>query len=145
MTDSAMNDIDPYQPAPGETLLFENERVRVWSMTVDPGGAGFWHSHRHDHVLIWPWDGKSKGQLWGDDEPTITQNAEESFVAFKAVGPTGLHPHRLHNVDLATQTHFIVELLEPSPFTEEQDYVTNGRGQRFLDSEGPEADLAEND
>jgi hypothetical protein len=130
-----MTEQDPYQPNPGETLLFENERVRVWSMTVDPGNAGLWHSHQHDHVLIWPWDGKSKGQMWGDDEPTTTQNAQESFVLFKAVGKSGLHPHRLHNVDIATKTHFIVELLEPSPYEEEGPYVHNDRGESFVDTE----------
>lgn len=130
-----MTEQDPYQPNPGETLLFENERVRVWSMTVEPGDAGLWHSHQHDHVLIWPWDGKSKGQQWGEDEPTMTQIAQESFVVFKAVGEGGLHPHRLHNVDVGTKTHFIVELLEPSPFKEEAPYVHNGRGESFLDAD----------
>jgi len=130
-----MTEQDPYQPNPGETLLFENERVRVWSMTVEPGNAGLWHSHQHDHVLIWPWDGKSRGQMWGEDQPSVTQNAQESFVVFKAVGKGGLHPHRLHNVDAATKTHFIVELLEPSPYDEEQPYVHNGRGETYVDAD----------
>jgi hypothetical protein len=131
-----MTDIDPYQPRPGDTLLFENDRVRVWSLTLAPGEFGLWHSHKHDHVLIWPNSGLSRGQMWGDSETSGTQDAHDNYVMFKAVGDTGLAPHRLHNVDTKTTTHFIVELLGPSQFHEEQPYIDNGRGVSVDDEPG---------
>ena len=29
--------------APGDTLIFENDRVRIWSMTLEPGGMFDFH------------------------------------------------------------------------------------------------------
>src|ERR1700748_3282439 len=72
-----MAEDDPHQPNPGDTLLFENERVRIWSMTVVPGTPGGWHSHQHDHILLWPGAGKSKGQLWGQETPGTTHTDGE--------------------------------------------------------------------
>jgi hypothetical protein len=129
-----MAEEDPNQPNPGDTLLFENERVRVWAMTVVPGTAGGWHSHQHDHVLLWPGAGKSKGQQWGERVPGLTQDAQDDFVAFKAVGD-GLVAHRLHNVDDHPTKHYIIELLDSSPFAEEGPYISNGRGQYYSDAE----------
>jgi len=125
-----MTEPDPYQPNPGDTLLFENERVRVWSMTVDPDHAGDYHQHLHDHVIIWPAAGRSRGQNYGDPEPGIRQDAQPGFVLYKTVGHEhGLHPHRLHNVDQLATTHYIVELLEPSPHAQEQPWQSNDRGE----------------
>lgn len=33
-------------------LLFENDRVRVWEMRLEPGQDGPVHKHDNDHVLI---------------------------------------------------------------------------------------------
>lgn len=39
---------------PGDpgTLLFENERVRVWELVMRPGEICNWHRHDHDHLLV---------------------------------------------------------------------------------------------
>lgn len=58
-------------------------------------------------------------------------------MAHKAVGD-GLVPHRLHNVDSHTTRHYIIELLDPSPYAEEEPYITNGRGQSYSDAGGPQ-------
>lgn len=34
------------------TLLFENDRVRIWEMRMEPGATGPVHEHELDHVLI---------------------------------------------------------------------------------------------
>jgi hypothetical protein len=85
--------------APGDTLLFENERVRVWSMTPAPGGTFDFHRHHHDHVVLWPEAGRSPGQELGEPEWGITQDAEPGFVLHKTVGRGGpLRPHRIRNL-----------------------------------------------
>ena len=33
-------------------VLFENERVKIWSLIVDPGKASAWHLHPRDYVTI---------------------------------------------------------------------------------------------
>ena len=34
------------------TLLFENERVRIWEMKLEPGEHSALHEHKHDYYLI---------------------------------------------------------------------------------------------
>ncbi len=34
------------------TLLFENERVRVWELIMKPGEVCQWHIHPYDHLLV---------------------------------------------------------------------------------------------
>jgi hypothetical protein len=36
----------------GTRLLFEDDRVRVWQVRLDPGEEGDVHRHRLDHLLI---------------------------------------------------------------------------------------------
>ncbi len=36
----------------GERILFENEHVRVWENTVEPGGESPVHRHDHDYFSI---------------------------------------------------------------------------------------------
>lgn len=120
---------------PGDTLLFENDRVRVWSMTLEPYGEVDFHQHHHDHVIIWPWSGRAQGQQFatqeeGSDEWGIIQNAESGFVLYKTVGTEhALTPHRLRNLRDETVTHYIVELLEPSPSRTELPWEYNERGE----------------
>ncbi|WP_220186505.1 hypothetical protein [Streptomyces parvulus] len=124
-----------YPDAPGDTLLFENDRVRVWSMTVRAGEAVTYHQHHHDHVIIWPDAGRSQGRELGQPDWGIVQNAEPGFVLYRTVGHTEpLTPHRLRNVGDETVTHYIIELLEKSPSPVALPWVFNGRGE--FDPEG---------
>ena len=116
-------------PTPGDTLIFENDRVRVWSMTLEPGGRFDFHQHHHDHVVIWPAAGNAQGQELGDDEWGITQHAEPGFVLYKTVGSAKpLNPHRIRNLGDETVTHYVVELLETSPSETELPWQHNDRG-----------------
>ena len=41
----------------GTTLLFEDDRVRIWEMILEPGEASDLHHHEHDYYLaIWEGD-----------------------------------------------------------------------------------------
>lgn len=33
-------------------MLFENDRVRVWELTLEPGEESHSHAHVHDYVMI---------------------------------------------------------------------------------------------
>ena len=34
------------------TVLFENDRVKIWNLVVDPGEASAWHLHPRDYVTL---------------------------------------------------------------------------------------------
>lgn len=128
-----------FTPNPGDTLLFENDRVRVWSMTLGPHQEVDFHQHHHDHVIIWPWRGHAQGQQYaqqeyGSDRWGIVQNAEPGFVMFKTVGSEHpLTPHRIRNLDGESVEHFIIELLDPSPSPTELPWDANDRGEFAVD------------
>ncbi len=62
--------------------LFENDRVRVWEMRLDPGEASELHEHHHDYLMIQiagdrmaadfepdsadDWNGAALGRVEGD-------------------------------------------------------------------------------
>jgi hypothetical protein len=130
-----------FTPNPGDTLLFENDRVRVWSMTLGPHQEVDFHQHHHDHVIIWPWSGRAQGQRYvhaeyGSGTWGIVQNAEPGFVMFKTVGSDKpLTPHRIRNLGDESVEHFIIELLDPSPSPGELPWDANGRGE-FIAEDG---------
>ncbi|QYB02220.1 hypothetical protein I1A62_34145 [Rhodococcus sp. USK10] len=116
-------------PTPGDTLLFQNDRVRVWSMTLEPHGMFDFHQHHHDHVVVWPEPGIAQGQDLGDEDWGISQVAEPGFVLYKTVGrKQPLTPHRIRNLEDRTVTHFIIELLDESPSEHELPWEHNDRG-----------------
>ncbi|MCU1682933.1 MAG: hypothetical protein JWQ81_3672 [Amycolatopsis sp.] len=128
-----------FSPNPGDTLLFENDRVRVWSMTLGPHEEFAFHEHHHDHVIIWPWSGSVQGQQYlpqeyGEGKWGMAQHAEPGFVMAKTVGTDRpLTPHRVRNLRDETVEHFIIELLEASPSSTEQPWQHNGRGDFSVD------------
>ncbi|MBW9110675.1 hypothetical protein [Microbacterium ureisolvens] len=126
-----MSDDTAIPSTPGDTLIFENDRVRVWAMTLEGQGGMFdYHQHFHDHVVIWPDPGHAQAQQLGDPDWGLTQQAEPGFVLFKTVGSGGpMTPHRIRNVGPQAVTHYIVELLDPSPHESEQPWVWNDRGR----------------
>ncbi|MFB9857154.1 hypothetical protein [Paenarthrobacter aurescens] len=120
-----------YPPTPGDKLIFENERVRVWSMTIPAHGMFDYHQHFHDHVILWPENGHVQGQELGDDDWSLEQVAQPGYVAFKTVGSSGpLVPHRVRSLDDHATTHYIIELIsEESPSAKDLPTVSNDLGQ----------------
>jgi len=127
-----MSDIDEtvYPAVAGDELIFENDRVRVWAMNLPAGGMFDFHQHHHDHIIIWPDPGRAEAQDLGDEDWSVTQNAERGYVAFKTVGRSGpLRPHRIRNLEDHPVTHYIVELIsEESPSETALPAENNGRG-----------------
>ncbi len=35
----------------GHRITFENEQVRIWQMTLEPGESSDFHEHKHDYVM----------------------------------------------------------------------------------------------
>lgn len=125
--------VTDYPPTPGDTLIFDNDRVRVWTMTLPPGGMFDFHQHHHDHLVIWPDAGRAEAQELGDPQWSISQTAERGFVLFKTVGHTEpLTPHRIRNLEDHPVTHYIIELIsETSPSPVALPSETNDRGSQI--------------
>ena len=34
------------------TVLFENDKVKIWNLTLEPGEASDWHLHSRDYVTV---------------------------------------------------------------------------------------------
>lgn len=36
----------------GQVVVFDNDRVRVWEIVLQPGASVSWHHHEHDYLVI---------------------------------------------------------------------------------------------
>jgi hypothetical protein len=108
----------------GTELLFENERVRVWDMTLEPGQSSELHQHLNDYVFAYvtPTLLESK---WPGQEPR-TRSFDDGYVQFNVVGKAGM-THQVTNVGDQTHRQILVELLGPSASEETQETQSNGR------------------
>jgi hypothetical protein len=106
----------------GTTILFENDRVRVWEMTLEPGETCDLHRHRHDYLMIYP-----DAALGRSSSRSRLERAEAGLVAFATVGAEGLPPHQITNAGGSPSTHYVVELLGPSGAATAQPIAHNGR------------------
>ncbi|MFY1668780.1 hypothetical protein ACN27G_02305 [Plantactinospora sp. WMMB334] len=130
-----------YPSASGDALVFENDRARVWSMTLEPGGMLDLRQHDNDHVVLWPDSRQAVGQNLGDRDWEISLTAEPGFVLFQTVGAAEpLTPHRIRNVGDTAVTHNIIELIsERSPSEKRLLGQTNGRGTFIGGNSGEQA------
>jgi hypothetical protein len=110
----------------GTDLLFENGVVRVWRLALGPGESSDLHVHMNDYVFVFASPGYME-LSFADGSPPLPQPSDEGLVHYREVGPSGLPPHRLTNVDDRSSTHYLIELLGPSRSPETQAPEHNGR------------------
>jgi hypothetical protein len=112
--------------AVGTEVLFENERVRVWEMFLDPGETCLPHRHLHDHLILYAEPATIRSQVNG---LPVIQHVEDGLVSYRAVGPNGLPPHTITNAADTTSRHFIIELLGQGASDAPTEHQHNGRGR----------------
>lgn len=73
----------------GSTVIYEDERVRVWNFTLNPGEMTSMHRHDHDYhfVAVQP----TQLEVWGEDGTVLFDFRAEGTLGFKVVGDY-LHP-----------------------------------------------------
>jgi len=87
----------------GTKLMFENERVRVWEFTLQPGETIEAHKHDHDY-FFYPIEG---GTLEVTRSTGVTQaTLETGKVYFRRGGDT----HAAKNIDDHRYHEILVEL-----------------------------------
>ena len=84
-------------------VLFENDRVKVWNLVVDPGEASAWHLHERDYVTI----------VVEGDGLTLEYDDGTSEDSPSSAGTWRYHgDHTVHRVVNNTQTRYKNVLVE---------------------------------
>jgi redox-sensitive bicupin YhaK (pirin superfamily) len=93
----------------GTKLLFENERVRVWDLSLAPGEALEKHIHRHDYLFIVASGGSLRHV--DPDNPASDQAVryEDNQVVFLEAR-SGIVHNRLINVGTDPYRNYVIEL-----------------------------------
>jgi hypothetical protein len=93
----------------GTRLLFENERVRVWDLTLQPGERVPFHRHRTSYFYRCHAGGPTLVRTPGGEAYIFASESDE--VTFHAIEPDERVVHDLENVGEATLSFTTVELL----------------------------------
>ena len=100
----------------GTDLLFENDRLRVWDMTLAPGESSDLHRHDHDFLYVYVTDDNELAIEVPGEEPILSR-AGDSHVSYWEVGPDNPPPtytHRATNTASTPHRQILVEFLGPS-------------------------------
>jgi beta-alanine degradation protein BauB len=93
----------------GSRLLFENDRVRVWDVALEPGETLEPHIHRLDYVILV----ESGGLLRMTDPDHPGNDRDIAFrddqVEFRVVGD-GKVDHLLTNIGTKRHRNYVIEL-----------------------------------
>jgi quercetin dioxygenase-like cupin family protein len=90
----------------GTELVYSDDRVRVWTLQLEPGEETSIHQHPCDYVFVVTAQGKTETvTVDGDIDPGDDHLGK---AVYHHVGP----PHLLRNVGTTSYSNIIVELLE---------------------------------
>ena len=85
-------------------VLFENDKVKIWNLIVEPGEASDWHLHGRDYVTVVV---ESNGHLdaqYGDGTGGVSENTVGSFTYHDS--------HQIHRVVNNTDERYRNVLIE---------------------------------
>ena len=107
----------------GTEILFENDHVRIWDMTLEPNESSHYHQHLHDYFYIYTTDSHITAHY--DDNSEIAQGYKKGFVNFSVVG-NGIQ-HHITNTGDKLHNQIIVEIKGPSASPKPLTPENNGR------------------
>ncbi len=105
----------------GTTLLFENDRIRVWELVLRPGEESPRHEHDCDYVFVHLT--ASKIALVEPGKEPRTSEEPAGFVQYTDVGDGIVHA--IKNVGTDMHREILVEIKGPSRATTPQPPQTN--------------------
>ena len=91
----------------GTRLLFENERVKVWDLRLEPGQSTGLHNHEHDYLYVVIGGGTLQGAD-ADGNRRDPNTMEDGHVVFRNI-PEG-DVHEAINAGEGPWRNIIVEL-----------------------------------
>jgi len=97
----------------GTRVLFENETIRVWDFTLEPGDVSELHRHIRDYVFVYVTD-DNQLEVRVPGEVPKRVHAPDGYVAYTSVGSAtdGQLTHQLANVGERAHRQILVELLQ---------------------------------
>jgi beta-alanine degradation protein BauB len=87
----------------GDKVVFENDRVRVWSLTVPPGGIQPWHRHDLPYLVV-PLTNGDNLMRFADGRERTTKEAPGDAI-WREPGI----PHELENRGGAIYSNVLIE------------------------------------
>lgn len=94
----------------GTKVMFENERVRVWDLSLAPGESLEKHIHRNDYFFIVESGGLIRFANPDDQADYQDVQFEDDQVTFREVGASGKIDNRLTNVGTKRHRNYVIEL-----------------------------------
>jgi hypothetical protein len=95
----------------GTTLLLENERVRVWDLTLLPGESTPFHCHRTTY--FYRCDSGGRWRVRSVEGEVVQGEDAAGEVTFHDLAPGEVLVHELTNVGDAPLRYTTIELLGP--------------------------------
>ena len=90
----------------GTKLLFENHRIKVWELALEPGQSSHWHTHKLDYVTVGLTESRMRRQF-------------EDGTSDETVGYAGRHsyadkhqPHEVTNIGDTSHRNILIEIKE---------------------------------
>jgi len=93
----------------GDKILFENEFVRVWSVTLDPGQRQPWHQHLLPYLIVPLTEGKN--EMTFDDGRVRQTHEKPGEVIWREPGIA----HELLNCSDWQYRNVLVEIKTSAP------------------------------
>ena len=94
----------------GTELLFENDRIRVWDMVLQPGESSPYHRHEGDYVFVYVTPNRLT--VYPDGREPFTADFDDNFVQYTEVGE-GIQ-HFIRNDSDQVHRQILIELKGPS-------------------------------
>lgn len=85
-----MSTAQSVSPNVGTRLLFENDRVRVWDLCLQPGGSTGLHRHTTDFLYVVIGDGTLQ-TVYPDGSSDEPRHMTDGEVRFREVGTEAVH------------------------------------------------------
>ncbi|HIM60641.1 MAG TPA: hypothetical protein EYM41_08710 [Dehalococcoidia bacterium] len=71
-------------------VLFENDRVKIWNLTIEPGESSDWHLHGRDYVTVVVESNGGLDAEYGDGTANLSENVVGDFTYHDS--------HQIHRV-----------------------------------------------
>lgn len=107
-----MTEARTISPDVGTRLLFENDRVRVWDLSLQPSEATGLHRHATDFLYIVIGDGELQ-TVFADGTSDPPRQMKDGDVRFREVH--GESVHDAVNTGLGPWRNIVVELKDSRP------------------------------
>ncbi len=111
-----MSDAKTISADVGTRLLFENDRVRVWDLQLEPGESTGLHRHETDFLYIVIGDGELQ-TVFADGTSDPPRTMLDGEVRFREVN--GESVHDAVNTGQGPWRNIVVELKDPRPANSE--------------------------